>query len=291
MALATLGTTDLVDLIGSAIDVILDEAHADDDKVGIVLSGGLDSSTVACVADHIRPGLPTFTAYYDEPGFDEREYADLARHHDHYEIGIVPEDFVENFDAMKPHLKGLRPGMGAFGQWMVAKYLASQGITMAISGEGSDELFGGYARQMIVAGEEPPVGYEDYTLPDGYPTTLREALNYDFAMLPDLLAVDDRMLGAFDIKARAPFTDQRIVEYGLSLPIHERVGKRHLRELVRGIVPDAIIDRKDKRGFPIPLWKWAQVEPVRSFIEARIGYVPDPAKPFSRAPWYDLLDA
>ena len=286
----TVATANLIDLIGSAIDMILDETEGA--MVGIVLSGGLDSSTVATFADIIRPGLPTFTGYYNEPGFDEREYADLVRHHDHYEIGIVPEDFVKHFDDMKVHLKGLRPGMGAFGQYMVAKYLASQGIEVAMSGEGSDELFGGYARQMIVAGEQPPEGYEDYVLPFGYPTELAAALNHDFALLPDLLAVDDRMLGAFGLIARAPFTDQRIVEYGLNLPISERVGKRHLREAVRGIVPDAIIDRKDKRGFPAPIVAWANNDPgVREFVSTRIGYIPDPTKPWDRTFWYDLLDA
>ncbi len=244
------------------------------------------------MADVIQEGLPTFTGYYNEPGFDEREYANLVRHKDHYEIGIVPEDFVENFDDMKEALNPLRCGMGAFGQYMVAKYLYGQKIDIAMSGEGSDELFGGYARQMIVAGEQPPAGYEDYQLPEDYPTNLHDALARDFADLPALLAVDDAMLGAFGLEARAPFTDPEIVEYGLGLPDEERIGKRHLREAVRGIVPDAIIDRRDKVGFAVPLVKWANEHPdVRAFVLDRIGWLPDPAKPFDRKFWYALLDA
>lgn len=285
----TVATANLTDLIGSAIDMILNEADHEGWQVGIVLSGGLDSSTVAAIADTVQEGLSTFTGYYDLPGFDEREYANLAAHKDHHEILITPEDFIEHFDAMSAALQPLRPGMGAFGQFMIAKYLSEHGIEIAMSGEGSDELFGGYARQMIVAGEAPPEGYEDYQLPEGYPLDLQKALDYDYALLPDLLAVDDQMLGAWGLQARAPFTDQRIVDYGLALPITERVGKRHLREAVRGIVPDAIIDRKDKRGFPAPLVAWSQVEPVRSFVQGRLGYIPDPAKPWDRAWWYDLL--
>lgn len=283
----------LTDLIGSAIEEILDET--DGKRLGIVLSGGLDSSTVACIANTIQPGIPTFTGYYDEPGFDERPYAHLVvdglDRAEHWDIRITPEDFVEHFDAMKEALHPLRCGMGAFGQFMVAKFLADHGIEIAMSGEGSDELFGGYARQMIVAGEAPPVGYENYVLPPDYPTDLAAALDYDYDLLPALLAVDDQMLGAWGLEARAPFTNPMIVEYGLSLPISERVGKRHLREAVRGLVPDEIVDRRDKQGFPAPIVAWTTREPVRSFVLDRIGYLPDPSKPWDRQFWYDLTQA
>jgi asparagine synthetase B (glutamine-hydrolysing) len=277
----TLVATDLVGLLRDAVTSRIGPA------TGIVLSGGLDSSTVACLSPQY---LPTFTGYYDEPGFDERHYARLVAHREHHEIRITPEDFVEHFDACRGFIKPPVQGMGTFGQYMVAKYLASQGIGIALSGEGSDELFGGYARTLLAAGEPLPAGYEHYRPPADYPVDdLEAALAYDYARLPDLLAVDDAMTGAFGIEARAPFTDDAIVEYGLSLPITERIGKRHLRNRVRGIVPDAIIDRTDKMGFPAPLVSWAQREPVRSFIADRIGYVPDPAKPFSRTWWYELV--
>lgn len=279
--------SELVDLIGSAIDVILEES--DGRNVGIVLSGGLDSSTVAAVAEFVRPGIPTFTGYYDTPGFDEREYANLVKHEEHHEILITPQDFLDNFDGMIAAMRPPVMGMGTVGQFAVAKYLAGQGIEVVMSGEGSDELFGGYARQMIVAGEAPPVGYENYKLPAGYPDNIKDALDYDYGRLPDLLAVDDQMTGAFGLKARAPFTDRRIVDYALALPVEERIGKRHLRTAVRGVVPDAIIDRKDKMGMPIPLVQWAQVDPVRSFVLDRIGYTPDPGKPWSRSWWRELV--
>jgi asparagine synthetase B (glutamine-hydrolysing) len=268
-------------------DAILDRL---DGNCGIVLSGGLDSSTVAALTYDVPSYIPSFTGYYIEPGYDEREYARLvASPGGHHEILITPHDFVEHFEAMRSHTRPPIMGMGTFGQYMVARY-ASQFVDVVLSGEGSDELFGGYARQMIVAGEKPPMGYEDYQLPAGYPTDLKAALDYDYALLPDLLAVDDQMTGAFGLEARAPFTDQRIVDYALALPVTERVGKRHLREAVRGIVPDAIIDRKDKRGFPIPLVLWAQTEPVRTFVMDRLGYLPDPAKPFDRGWWVELVE-
>lgn len=273
----------LLDLLREAI---ADQCHG---SVGVVLSGGLDSSTVAMLAPR---ALPAFTGYYDAIGFDERPYARLAARGDHHEIPITPEDFVEHFDAMNRHLKGpaRRQGMGAFGQYMVARH-ASEFVDAVVSGEGSDELFGGYARTLFAAGEPLPMGYEGYRPPLDYPAgNLAAALQYDLDRLPDLLAVDEQMCGAFGLDSRAPFMDARIVEYALRLPPTERVGKRHLRRVVRGVVPDPIIERTEKMGFPIPLVAWAQEEPVRSFVMERIGYVPDPLRPWDRAFWYDLLD-
>lgn len=270
----------LVDLLQAAVEARVGP------NTGIVLSGGLDSSTVAALA----PPLPTFTGYYDEPGYDERRYSRLVGRGEHHEILITPEDFVAHFDDMARHVRPPIQGMGTFGQYMVARYLHKQGIEIALSGEGSDELFGGYARTLIAAGEPPPAGYENYRVPPDYPVhDLAAALQYDLDRLPDLLAVDDAMCAAWRIEARAPFTDQSIVDYALALDPRERVGKRHLRQAVRGIVPDAIIDRTDKMGFPVPLVKWAQSEPVRSFVLDRIGYLPDPGKPFDRTWWYDLF--
>ena len=272
----------LVNLIRNAIEDRIGPG------TGIVLSGGLDSSTVACLAP---TDLPTFTGYYDLAGFDERAYAHLAAHREHHDILITPSDFVDYFDAMAPHVPEPYQGMGTFGQFMVARYLAEQGITVALSGEGSDELFGGYARTLWAAGEPMPQGYEHYTPPADYPTNLADALQYDLARLPDLLAVDDAMCAAWGIEARAPFTDGRIVDYALALDPSQRVGKRYLRAAVRGIVPDAIIDRTDKMGFPAPLVAWCQAEPVRSFVGDRIGYLPDYERPWDREWWYAMLDS
>lgn len=272
----------LVDLIRSAVEIA-----TEGDDVGLVVSGGLDSSTVACLA---RP-LPAFTGFYHAIGYDERFYARLAVKGEHHEIPITPRDFVEHFDAMAQRMPEPYQGMGAFGQYMVARH-ASDYVRVLVSGEGSDELFGGYARTLLAAGEPLPLGYEDYQPPFDYPVNdLAAALQYDLDRLPDLLAVDEAMCSAWGLEGRAPFTDLRIVEYALALSPSERVGKRHLRRAVRGIVPDPIIDRQTKMGFPIPLVAWAQREPVRTFVIDRLGYLPDPAKPFERRWWYELLSA
>lgn len=276
----------LLDLIRSAI-----EDRIEPGATGITLSGGLDSSTVACLAD---PALPTFSAYYPVRGFDEREWSRLAKHADHTEIAITRADVEDNLLDALAALRRPWQGPGAIGQFIFARKIRERRpeIRVLLSGEGSDELFGGYARTLLAAGEPLPEGYEHYAPPADYPVDdLEAALAYDYDRLPDLLAVDDQMARPWGFEPRAPFTDQRIVDYALALAPRQRVGKRHLRAAVRGIVPDAIIDRKNKMGFPIPLVQWAQQGRLHDTVGDLIGYIPDPAKPYDRRWWYDLCEA
>jgi asparagine synthetase B (glutamine-hydrolysing) len=280
----------LLRLIEEAVSDAIDGAE---DTTGIVVSGGLDSSTVACMARRLGYEMPLFTGFYDVPGFSELHYAHLVPGGFHHAIEIRPEDFVEHFDACAAALRPPYQGMGAFGQFMVGKYIAEHSsVKRVLSGEGSDELFGGYARQSIVAHAGRPNGYEDYQLPDDYPRQHRAALNYDFERLGDLLAVDDQCMAVHGLFAIAPFTDQRIQAFAHGLSLNNRINKDFLRQTVRGLVPDRIIDRQDKMGFPVPLAQWARDHAdVGAFIHDRIGFLPDPEKPWDRTWWYAMLEA
>jgi asparagine synthetase B (glutamine-hydrolysing) len=278
--------SELIPLIADAIVRTFDRACLS--KSAYVVSGGLDSSTIACVGHMLGERYPTYTGYYESEGFSEVEYAKLVPSPDHRLVLITAQDFIDHFDEFATHMREPFQGMGAFGQYMVGKRLAEDGITVAVSGEGSDELFGGYARLMYIAGWKLPDGYVGYLPPADYPSNLEAALQYDLDRLPDLLAVDDQCMAAHGIRAEAPFTDERIVEYALALHPRDRIGKQHLKNAVRGIVPDRIIDRTDKKGFPIPLVEWAN-GPCAEFVMERIGYLPDPASPWDRKFWYDLL--
>src|SRR6185436_18432362 len=172
----------LADLLKAAV-----RKHVREDT-GVLLSGGIDSSTVA----YFAPELPLFTGYYQGEAYDERPWAALmAVDREWHEIEITPHDFIDNIDAFLEAVHPPYEGPGAFGQFMVAKEV-SKHVSTVLSGEGGDELFGGYARLHLVAGVDPPSGYEDYVLPDGYPDTLAAALDWEWKVnLPALLAIDE----------------------------------------------------------------------------------------------------
>ncbi len=74
--------------------------------------------------------------------------------------------------------------------------------------------------------------------------------------LPTLLQFEDRNSMAFSIESRVPFLNHKIAEFAFSLSdqhkISSGVTKKILREAMRGIMPDAIVERKDKKGFVTP---------------------------------------
>lgn len=254
------------------------------EKTGVLLSGGIDSSTVA----YFAPELPAFTGFYKGQAYDERPWARLmTTHRDHAEIEITPQDFIDNIDDCLRAISPPYAGPGTFGQFMVAKEV-SKYVHTVLSGEGGDELFGGYARLHLVAGIPPPEGYDDYVLPEDYPRDLKEALDWEWRVnLPALLRVDEQVTSANNLRAVAPMTDTRVAQYVLGLPPRSRVGKTLLKAAMEGLLPKEILERRDKRGFPVPFVEWAQ-GPLRDFIGDRIGYIPDPEKPWDRKWWLDL---
>jgi asparagine synthase (glutamine-hydrolysing) len=76
------------------------------------------------------------------------------------------------------------------------------------------------------------------------------------ASLPNLLHYEDRNSMAFSIESRVPFLDHRLVEAGLALlpenKINKGVTKFMLRESMKGIIPNAIYERQDKKAFNTP---------------------------------------
>lgn len=269
----------LRDLIRAAV-----EHHVGDDT-GVLLSGGIDSSTVAVFADD----LPLFTGYYKGHAYDERPWAALvAKDREWHEIEITPDDFVNYIDGFLEAVKPPYEGPGAFGQYMVSKYV-SKHVTTVLSGEGGDELFGGYARLHLVAGVPVPAGFEKYVLPVDYPDNLEDALEWEWEVnLPALLALDAQVTGAWGLHAVAPMAeDPGVISYAMGLPADMRVGKVAIKAAMRGLLPEEILHRKDKRGFPVPYVEWAN-GPLQEWFMDRIGYVPDRGDPWSRKYWHDL---
>jgi asparagine synthase (glutamine-hydrolysing) len=100
------------------------------------------------------------------------------------------------------------------------------------------------------------------TKAEGFRTPLAKELVRQtlYASLPDLLRYADRDSMAHSREVRLPFLDRRVAEFGLSLPAEflyrDGLTKAVLREAVRGIVPDEVLDRRDKVGFEPPQNAW-----------------------------------
>ncbi len=96
--------------------------------------------------------------------------------------------------------------------------------------------------------------------------------HFDFkTLLPALLQVEDRMSMAHGIESRVPLLDHALVELAATIPSNIKFQNGELKRLLKiafkDKLPKAILDRKDKMGFPVPLQKWMQrAGPVREFV-------------------------
>lgn len=120
------------------------------------------------------------------------------------------------------------------------------------------------------------VGAIDVSTATG-PRYLREDLYQTViaTSLPQLLRYEDRNSMAFSLESRVPFLTPALAQYLLALPeeyliASDGTNKAVFRAAMRGIVPDAILDRKDKVGFPTPERHWllSQASAVRRILES-----------------------
>ncbi|BAO43618.1 N-acetylglutaminylglutamine amidotransferase [Thiolapillus brandeum] len=286
-----------------------------DVPVGVLLSGGLDSSLlVALLAELGRSDLHTYSiGFEDQPeeAGNEFEYSDqvVERYHPHHHKMLVPNDQVlarlpEAVDAMAEPM---------FGQDAVAFYLLSEQVSKSIkvvqSGQGADEVFGGYFWfQKIMEDDQGDCAdrlrryYFDrdhqeylnmvqaaYQVDDVTGDYIRERLGQagadeciDAVLRLDAttLIVDDpvkrvdNMTMAWGLEARVPFLDHELVELAARCPpdIKFQSGGKHLlKRVARGIVPDAVIDRP-KGYFPMPALKYVRgefLEFMRDIVNSR----------------------
>jgi asparagine synthase (glutamine-hydrolysing) len=124
-----------------------------DVPIGAHLSGGLDSSTITCMASSLM-GVPVKTfsgGFKDAPQYDETSYARIVANRagtEHHEVFPTPEDFVEALPQLIYYMDEPAAGPGLFPQYCVSR-LASEHVKVVLGGQGGDETFGGYSRYLI----------------------------------------------------------------------------------------------------------------------------------------------
>jgi asparagine synthase (glutamine-hydrolysing) len=124
-----------------------------DVPVGAHLSGGLDSTTVTCLAAAEHSGaFHTFSGGFREGNrFDETAFARsaaAAARTTHHEIFPTAADFVELMPSLVYAMDEPAAGPGLFPQFLVSR-LARDHVKVVLGGQGGDEVFGGYTRYLI----------------------------------------------------------------------------------------------------------------------------------------------
>jgi asparagine synthase (glutamine-hydrolysing) len=322
--------------------------HARSDvPVGTCLSGGLDSSSIVCLAEQLRERneIPRYAhsgfGYVpDDPAFSERGHMQAVAAQTGLRMTYV-EVSAERFVSRLPEVA--RQQDEPFGstsiaaQWFVFESAREAGMKVMLDGQGADEVLAGYHSYIPLAGRallrsrrplryarfarahrdrygKPPmtgraalaafaggrragpvpatppeasimtpelrgrVGPPDFTSPEYDSLHDLLAAHTGSQGLPSLLRFEDRNSMAHSIEARVPFLDHRLVEFCFRLPGDYKLDgvetKAVLRDAMRGVLPESILERKDKIGFraqPTAVWNLAR-ERRDSLLEQRTEY-------------------
>lgn len=205
-----------------------------DGQVGVLLSGGLDSSLVAALAARHVPSLHTFAV--GTPGSPDLQRArEVARFLGtrHHEAILDPADVRQALPDILHHLESYDPDLAASAVpcWFVSR-LASRHLKVVLTGEGADELFAGYAY------------HRGYRL-----GSLQRELDRLLANLHRVnLQRVDRMSMAHGLEARVPFLDTGFIRLARAVPMRLKLGQEHqkliLRRAAARVLPESIAWRE-----------------------------------------------
>ncbi len=294
---AGLGFEDWKERTMAALRTAVERRLVADVPVGVLLSGGLDSSLiVGLLADAGQSDLGTFSIGFesvDEETGDEFKYSDViaesfgTRHH---KIRI-------DADTMLPALADCIGSMAepmvshdAVGFYLLSREVARE-FKVVQSGQGADEVFGGYHwyppmsgsrdaagdyrrvfcdcdHQEFLAAVAARFGGDDHSrrfvensfARAGADAPVDKALRLDTTVMlvDDPVKRVDNMTMAWGLEARVPFLDHELVELAARIPAEHKIaagGKHVLKEAARAVIPPEVIDRP-KGYFPVPALKY-----------------------------------
>ncbi len=116
-----------------------------DAPIGVFLSGGLDSSIIALLANKEQAQLNTISLYFEQDKFSEKKYQDILQKHlscHHHQHLLKEDEFHQYFPSIIDAMD--LPGSDGINTWFISKFARESGLKAVLSGIGGDELFGGY---------------------------------------------------------------------------------------------------------------------------------------------------
>jgi asparagine synthase (glutamine-hydrolysing) len=272
-----------------------------DVPVGVLLSGGLDSSLiVGLLAEQGQHGLNTFSVGFEAAGGekgDEFEYSDIIARHfstDHHRIFVDSQRLLPALEHCVAAMSEPMVSHDVIGFYLLS-HEVSKHVKVVQSGQGADEVFGGYHWYPPLLATDDPVEvyanvffdrdhaeYAEVVDPELLGTDHSRAfVEHHFAMpgarhgIDRALRLDttvmlvddpvkrvDNMTMAWGLEARVPFLDHELVELAARIPARFKLasdGKGVLKEAARSIIPNEVIDRP-KGYFPVPALKHIQGE-------------------------------
>jgi asparagine synthase (glutamine-hydrolysing) len=144
--------------VRSMLDGSVRDRLLSDVPVGVLLSGGLDSTTLVALLREQAKGLATFSVGYDEyREFDERDEARRVAAHfgtDHHEVVVSEQTLLAGLPAMIHHQDEPLADPVALPQHFVCGLARENGIKVVLGGEGADELFWGYTNYQRILRHE-----------------------------------------------------------------------------------------------------------------------------------------
>jgi len=273
-----------------------------DVPVGVLLSGGIDSSLlVGLLSEAGAKDLKTFSIGFesvDEEQGHEFDYSDAVAEKfatEHHRFLVPNSEVLPRLPEAFSHMT--EP---MFGQDAIAFYLLSEVVSKEVkvvqSGQGADEVFGGYfwypqMHHSIKPGLQRFSEYYFDRTHKEYLETVDERFHGEDVTsrlmaeliggvdadeyIDRVLAVDqttlivddpvkrvDNMTMAWGLEARVPFLDQDLIELAATMPPSMKLshgGKYVLKKIARGLLPDKVVDRS-KAYFPMPALKYVRGE-------------------------------
>ncbi|MCC5987353.1 MAG: N-acetylglutaminylglutamine amidotransferase [Pararhodobacter sp.] len=269
-----------------------------DVPVGVLLSGGVDSSLiVGLLAEEGQKGLATYSIGFEEAHGekgDEFQYSDLiAKHYGtkHHKIFIPSDEMRANLPHAIAAQSEPMVSYDNIGFYLLSREVAKT-IKVVQSGQGADEVFGGYhwyppmrdandpvetymdaffdrphdklaqhlAPEWLAGRDESRAFVEAHFAAAGADDPVDKALRLDtnVMLVDDPVKRVDNMTMAWGLEARVPFLDHELVELAARIPAEHKLaqdGKGVLKEAARKVIPAEVIDRP-KGYFPVPALKY-----------------------------------